>query len=76
MREDTRYNVENKCILRLTAVLTLDHDEDGPKRAPFAVGEEDIGLQLLRSKAEQIWYENNEKRNCLKFQLDTGRERT
>lgn len=69
MREDTRYNVENKCIFRLTAVLTLEHDGDGPKRTPFAGREEDIGLQLLRSKAEQmqIWYENNEKRNCLKF---------
>lgn len=56
------------------AMLTLDYD--GPNRDPFAGGEEDIGLQLLRSKAEQIWYEKNEEGNHLKFQLETGRERT
>jgi len=56
------------------AMLTPDYGV--PNRDPYAGGEEDIGLQLLRSKAEQIWYEKNEEGNHLKFQLETGRERT
>ena len=56
-----------------SALLSLDYN--GPNRDPFANDEEDLGLQLLRSKTSLIRYENDEEGNHLKFQLDTGRER-
>ncbi|MBP3685002.1 MAG: amino acid ABC transporter ATP-binding protein [Oscillospiraceae bacterium] len=75
-----KHNLASRILLSISyseqsgaAMLMLDYD--GPNRDPFSGGEEDIGLQLLRSKAEQIQYENSEEGNHLKLQLYTGRER-
>ena len=75
-----KHNLASRILLSISyseqsgaTMLTLDYD--GPNRDPFSGGEEDIGLQLLRSKAEQIQYENSEEGNHLKLQLYTGRER-